>query len=306
VADSRSHTGSVSVAVHGEQWLTELANHGREPWTVKTYRDRLRWLSEWLTSLGLGVAEVTPGGVEQWLSDQRERGLAPKTRAANLSVVRGFFAWLHLCGYLDRDPLAGVGPIRVPRRLPRDLPVEEVLQVLAAARTPRERVIVELLYGSGVRLGELLSATVSGTTLAPAGGPTGGRILVRGKGGHERRPPLSRPAALAIRTWLPERMRLAAALPAPTDLLLLGRQGPLKRSRVRGILYAVAARTALDRRVYPHLLRVCFATHLLEGGADLRTVQELLGHANLATTQLYTAVADGRAVAEYGRTHPRA
>lgn len=300
---TRSH---ITVAIHGEEWLTELANRGLEAWTIKTYRDRLRWLGEWLASIGLHLGEVTRGAVQQWLSDQRERGLSAKTRAANLSVTRAFFAWLLDRGYVARDPVASVPSVRVPRRLPRVLQLEDALKVMAAAREPRERVVAELFYGSGIRLSELLSTTVAGTDLAPPGTTKGGRLLVRGKGGHERRPPISRPAADAIRVWLPERAEIVARLGKPTDALLVGRQGPLRRSRVRGIVYEIAGRTNIAKSVYPHLLRATFATHLLEGGADLRTVQELLGHANLATTQVYTHVADGRAMEEYRKCHPRA
>lgn len=302
MSETRSETRSVSIVVHGEEWLTELANHGREAWTIKTYRDRLRWLGEWLTSVELKATEVTRGSIEQWLSDQRERGLSSKSRAANLSVARNFFAWLSERGHVDRSPLVGVGSIKIPRRLPRILQPEDVLKVIAAARTSRELVVVELLYGSGIRLSELLSATVSGTDLSEEGG----RILVRGKGGHERRPPISRPAAAAIRAWLPERAVIASKFKRQSDALLVGRQGALKRSMVRNIVYQIAERTTIDKAVYPHLLRHCFATHLLEGGADVRTVQELLGHANLATTQIYTHVAEGRAIEEYKKAHPRA
>lgn len=291
---------TLSIPLHSEQWFTILANHGRQPGTIETYRHRMRWFADWLASTGIPAGAVTLGTVEQWISDQRARGLAAKTINSNVRVVRGWYRWLTEQEYLPRDPLLALKSIRLPRRVPRTLQVGDTLRVVQAARTPRERVVMELLYGSGLRLAELLGLRVGDVDLA------GPQVLLRGKGGHERYQPISATSVTAIRDWLPERAAIAARFRAPTEALLVGRQGPMRKSMARNVVYRVAARSGVDRHVWPHLLRHCFATHLLDGGADLRVVQELMGHASIATTQIYTHVSMERLRATYLVAHPRA
>ncbi len=256
-----------------------------------------------------------------------------------MSVLKGFFSWLaDEISAIPKNPLARFRRIKVPKLLPRFLEVDEARKLMEATRTPRERVILELLYGSGIRAAELLGLTVDALLL------DSGLVRIMGKGSKERLQPLSSFAVAALREWLPARAEalagaarvhaealrlktegksireIGAALgvsgptafkyvsrPAPkkTDALFPGRQGPLKKSMLRKIVTDVAGRTDVDRRVYPHLLRHSFATHLLNDGADLRSVQELLGHANLATTQIYTHVSRARLVDVYKRCHPR-
>jgi site-specific recombinase XerD len=331
----------LSLAVEGEKYLTELANLGRERSTLKTYRDRLRWFEEWLVAVEIGWAEVTRETVHQFLSDKREQGWDPRSLRAQVSVLKGFYGWLvDAVELLPKNPLASFKGMKVPKRLPRVLHETEAAKVTDAGRTPRERVILELLYGSGIRAGELLALKVEDLQLASA------EVMIMGKGDVERLQPISARAVAAIRDWLPERARIlaeplekhrqavalqaqgmsfraiAAAMgvsvpvafkyvkrPPPVGKvaeLLIGRQGPLKNSMLREILVEVAQRTDVDRRVYPHLFRHSFATHLLNGGADLRAVQELMGHANLGTTQIYTHVSRKRLREVYDRAHPRA
>ncbi len=319
-----------------ERWLDELLAHGRQPHTEATYRYRLRSFWNWLSSLGLGVEDLTRATIEQYLSDARVQGQDAATRRENLGVVRRFLAWLEETGLIDRNPARGVRTVKVPRRLPRVLSPEEVERLIEAASDLRERVVLELLYGSGLRLSELLALEVGDIDLARA------EAVIRGKGGHERLQPISAQAVEAIRAWLPERERLlgnprheeARQLAregmslgeiarrfsvsktvvwrwvrrpgrAPTDALIVGRQGPLRKSRVQDLVYQAASRAGLPKRVYPHLLRHSFATHLLERGADLRAVQELLGHASITTTQRYTHIARGRLREVYDRARLR-
>lgn len=331
----------LSLAVEGERYLTELANHGREESTLQTYRHRLRWFGAWLSSIGVELEAVTRDTLHQYLSDLRMQGWAAKSLRDQVAVLRGFYSWLaDEVGLIQKSPLARFRAIKVPKRLPRFLEEAEAAAIADAARTPRERVVLELLYGSGVRAAELLTLKLEDVHLDSL------QVLVMGKGEKERLQPISGRAAAAIRDWLPERARIlaepaekhemAARLqaeglsfraiaramgvsvpvaykyaqrrppPAAAPELLVGRQGAICGSTLRAIVAEVAARTTVDRRVYPHLLRHSFATHLLNGGANLREVQELLGHEHLSTTQAYTHVAKGRLVEAYRKAHPRA
>lgn len=290
----------LSLAVQSEEFLAELLNRGGQESTAKTYRDRLRYFADWLASTGLVLESVTRDTIQQYLSDLRVQGYSPKSMAHQVSVLRCFFSWLaEEKELLPKNPLARIKSPRVPRRLPRILDEASATKVLDAARTPREQVILELLYGSGVRSAELLGISLGDLFL------DGARVLVRGKGGDEGLQPISPQAVEAIRRYLPERAEAVARFREKTDALLVGRQGPLKKSMLRKIVGEVAARTDVDRAVYPHLLRHCFATHLLNSGADLRAVQELLRHKHIGTTQIYTHVSQQRLEGAYRAAHPR-
>lgn len=324
-----------------EEYLSELLNQGVSEATAKAYDDRLRYWKEWLSSTGLTLESVTRDTVQQYLSDMRIQKYAPKYISVRLSALKCFFSWLvHEKEILVKDPTARIRSVKVPRRLPRFLEESEAELVMNAAEPGRERVITELLYGSGFRSKELLGINLEDLNLA------GAEILVKRKGGDEALQPISVPAVRAIAAWLPERARIlseqstkraraaelrqaglsfrdiarelqvsipvafkyaSAAAPAREEAaLLIGRQGRLKKSQLRNIVADVASRTSIDKRVYPHLLRHSYATHLLNGNADLRAVQELLGHANLSTTQIYTHVSRKRLKEVYLMAHPRA
>jgi site-specific recombinase XerD len=315
----------LSIAVHGEQFLSEKANQGVTESTVKTYRDRLRWFGEWLASTGLRLEDVTRGVLQQWLSDHRARGASAKTRRDDQGVVKLFYDWLVTWDYIPKSPAAGLPSIKVTRNITVPLSEGQVAALRAAVQTPRERVMFEILFGSGLRLAELLGLRLKDVYLDRK------IFKVFGKGQKWRLQPMTDLAATAIRAWLPERdeilshqvkrhgaaaqfradgksfreiahllgvsvpvaFKWATTSPAPhkgLDSLLISREGPLGKSMAREILYGIAARTSIDRAVYPHLLRHSFATHVLEKGADLRVVQELLGHGSIATTQIYTHV----------------
>lgn len=291
-------SASLSVAIHGEQYLTELLNHGRQPSTIKTYRDRLKWFEEWRVSIGVPLSEITRDTVEQWISDMRTQGYSPKHVRENVGVLRWFFAWLEDREFLPRDPLRRMMPVKVPKRLPQILDVQVILALVAAASTTRERAIFELLYGAGLRRSELLGVDLEHLNLP------GLNILIRGKGDKERLQPITQAAAGAIEGYLAERG------PSPETALLLATGGTRKgkrlgRTGLTSIIKGVAIRAGIHRRVYAHLFRHCYATHLLAGGARLEEVQELMGHENISTTRIYTHLSTARLADVVKRAHPR-
>ena len=267
--------------------------------TLLAYGRDLADFTGWLAREGLALAGVRPSVVEAYLVACEASGLSKATRARRLSAVRQFFRFLHEEGdRADNPTLRLSGPGR-ERKLPGTLEVAEVEALIAAARaTPRDRArstcLLELLYATGMRVTELVSLPVS----AARGDPR--VILVRGKGGKERLVPLSPPAREALRDWLVARDAAEAASPAgaaSSRFLFPSRAaaGHLTRQGFFALLKELAAAAGLPPdRVAPHRLRHAFATHLLAGGADLRSIQTLLGHADLATTEIYTHVLDER------------
>ena len=284
-----------------ESFLLLLAAQ-RSPRTVDAYRRDLRALSGFRSG---PVAEATTADLEKWLASMRADGLAASTVARRLAAVRSYFRHQLLLGSRTDNPAAALRPPRRPRSLPRTLSPSETERLIEAAngtapRPMRDRALVELLYGAGLRVSEALGLQKASIDLDA-------RIVrVLGKGGKERIVPLGRPAADAVRRYL--------ALGRPhldrrhrPDLFLNARGGALTRAGAFLILRRLAERAGLEpERVHPHLLRHSFATHLLEGGADLRSVQEMLGHADLATTERYTHVSDRRRREAYFAAHPHA
>jgi integrase/recombinase XerD len=284
-----------------ESFLLLLAAQ-RSPRTVDAYRRDLRSLGE---HRGGPVGEATSAELESWIARMRADGLAPTTVARRAAAVRSFFRHQLLIGARADNPAAELSLPRRPRRLPRTLSPVETERLIEAAngvspRALRDRALVELLYGAGLRVSEAVGLRRAEIDLD-------GRIArVLGKGDKERIVPLGRPAAEALRRYL--------ALGRPhldrrhrPDLFLNARGGALTRAGVFLVLRRLAEKAGLDPlRVHPHLLRHSFATHLLEGGADLRSVQEMLGHADLSTTERYTHVSDRRRRETYFRAHPHA
>jgi integrase/recombinase XerD len=274
----------------------------RSPRTVDAYR---RDLTAFACFRGGPVADATVEELEGWLAGMRAAGLAASTIARRVSAVRAYFRHLILIGTKTANPAASVQLPRRPRTLPRALSPAETERLIDAAvgttpRALRDRALVELLYGAGLRVSEATGLEKGSIGLEE-------RIVrVLGKGGKERLVPLGRPAAEAVRRYL--------ALGRPhldrryrPELFLNARGGALTRAGVFLILRRLAERAGLEPgRVHPHLLRHSFATHLLEGGADLRSVQEMLGHADLGTTERYTHVSDRRRREVYFEAHPHA
>ena len=284
-----------------ERFLLLLAAR-RSPRTVDAYR---RDLTSFAASISGPVGAASKEDVEAWLAAMRAAGRAPSTIARRLAAVRAYLRHQTLVGLRDDNPAAAIAGPRRARTVPRTLSPAEVERLIDTAtgttpRAMRDRALVELLYGAGLRVSEAVGLVKAAVDLE-------GRIVrVVGKGGKERLVPLGRPAAEALRRYL--------ALGRPhldhrhrPDLFLNVRGGALTRSGAFLILRRLADRAGLEPgRVHPHLLRHSFATHLLEGGADLRSVQEMLGHADVATTERYTHVSDRHRRDAYFRAHPHA
>ena len=282
-----------------EAFLTLLATR-RAPKTVEAYRRDLTALSTWLDG---PIGRITTEQLEQYLAELRAAGRSPATIARRVAAIRSFFRHQTLLGARTDNPAAELDLPRRRRTLPRTLsPLEAERLVEAASGTSprdlRDRALVELLYGAGLRVSEAVGLDKSSVDLDAR--------LVRcvGKGSKERVVPIGRQAVQALRRYMSRGRPFLDARHRP-ELFLNAKGGGLTRAGAFLILRRLAAKAGLEpERVHPHLLRHSFATHLLEGGADLRSVQEMLGHADLATTELYTHVSDRRRRELYFQAHP--
>ena len=270
--------------------------------TVDAYRRDLHALG---AALGKPLAGASVDDLERCLAQLRADGLAGTTIARRTAAARSFYKHLQLIGRRDDNPAAAVALPRRARTLPKTLSPGEVERLIDAARgveprSLRDHALVELLYGAGLRVSEAVG-------LGRAGVDLDGRLVqVVGKGGKERVVPIGRPAVEALRRYLSRGRPYLDSRHRP-ELFLNARGGALTRAGAFLILRRLAGEAGIDpQRVHPHLLRHSFATHLLEGGADLRSVQEMLGHADLSTTELYTHVSDRRRRAVYFDAHPHA
>jgi site-specific recombinase XerD len=298
--------------------IDELVAHvglerGRRVHTVAAYRRDAEDVARRLAAQGLERPDgVGRDDLRAYLADLADEGYARATLARRTSVLRTWFGLLERRGLVTEDPAALLATPKQGRHLPRVLRADQVDALLAAPEGSdplalRDRALLELLYASGARVAEACGLTLDGLDLAQA------QVRLDGKGGRERIVPLGRPAVAALDAYLREgRPVLLAAAGGPrradrTDGVVLrgDRGGPLGTRDARTLVGRHAAAAGLGH-VTPHTLRHSFATHLLEGGADVRIVQELLGHASLATTQRYTHLSRGRLREVHARAHPRA
>lgn len=279
---------------------------GRSPHTVRAYAGDVKGLLEHAARLGAtDLGELDLGVLRSWLARQRSAGAARTTLARRASTARVFTAWAHRRGLISADPGLLLASPKGRRGLPDVLQPDEVVRLLeeVSGDLPgdlRDRAALELLYATGIRVGELCGLDVDDVDDA--------RRLVRvlGKGGKDRSVPYGAPAAAALDAWLVRgRPRWAVAGSGPA-LLLGARGGRVDPRTVRAVVHRRLGQVPGAPDLGPHGLRHSAATHLLEGGADLRSVQELLGHATLATTQIYTHVSVDRLRTSYDRAHPRA
>ncbi len=284
-----------------EGFLALLATR-RAPRTVDAYRRDLAHLARFLDA---SPATATTQDLERYLAELRAAGLTPSTIARRAAAVRSFFRHQQLLGTRVDNPGAELDLPRRRRKLPRTLSPGEAERLIDAAegaqpRDLRDRALVELLYGAGLRVTEAVSLDKGGIDL------DGRLVRCVGKGSKERIVPIGRPGAEALRRYL-ARGRPHLDRRHRPELFLNAHGGALTRAGAFLILRRLAAKAGLEPgRVHPHLLRHSFATHLLEGGADLRSVQEMLGHADLGTTELYTHVSDRRRRELYYQAHPHA
>ncbi len=292
--------------------------------TVSAYERDLRRYVAHLAGRGVGdPTHVTEADVADFLAGLRESGLAASSAARTLVAVRGFHRFLALEGETVGDPATNVAPPKPPSRLPKAISVQAVERLISAASvgdTPsalRDRALLELLYGVGARISEAVGLDVDDLDLerGPVGGPDAeaedrrrsGLVRLRGKGNKERIVPVGRYATSAVSAYLVRaRPALAAKGPGGPALFLGLRGARLSRQSAWAVIQHAADRADLRQHVSPHTLRHSFATHLLDGGADVRVVQELLGHASVTTTQIYTMVSVGRLREVYAEAHPRA
>ncbi|MBB2985225.1 tyrosine recombinase XerC [Terracoccus luteus] len=285
------------------------AERGRSPHTRRAYVSDARALLEHTADRGVaGLDDLTLGDLRGWLGDLADGGAARSTVARRAASARTFLGWAERTGRLAANPALRLVAPRRGRSLPGVLKEGEASELLDVAATRaddddpvhvRDRAVLELLYASGIRVGELVGLDVDDID------PAQDLVRVMGKGGKERVVPFGRPAARAVQEWLRVRPRLATAESGPA--LFLGRRGRRVDPRqVRSVVHALLAHVGDAPDIGPHGLRHSAATHLLDGGADLRMVQELLGHASLATTQIYTHVSVDRLRRSYEQAHPRA
>ncbi len=291
-----------------ERFASHLAGERRaSEHTRRAYLSDLSQYASWLAGHRLSVAEATPAAIRGFLAHAAGRA-GPVSLARKLSTLRSLYRYLVREGLAVANPARGVATPRRPRKLPTVLPEEEVAVLVEAPAdgTPlvlRDRAFLELMYASGLRVSELTALSLGDLDLGA------GMVRVMGKRRKERIVPVGRPACEALRRWLAARPTLAAGPEGPRGgqaLFLNHRGGRLTSRSVARLLEKWVLAAGLPRHVHPHVLRHCFATHLLGNGADLRGIQELLGHASLSTTQRYTQVDWKRLAAVYDQAHPRA
>jgi integrase/recombinase XerC len=280
--------------------------------TLTTYADALRRLQAQASEAGIELRKVETHHVRRWAARLHGQGLAPRSVAIALAAWRGLYRWWGRDGLVAFNPVDGVRAPKAARPLPKALPVDQA--VALADHTPgggdqvlrvRDRCIVELLYGCGLRVGELV-----GLDLGPGGSAAGwidradASAFVLGKGSKRRSVPVGGPALQALEAWLAQRGTVAKA--GEAALFVSTRGTRLTASQVRSRLKAIALSAGLPTTVHPHMLRHSFASHLLQSSGDLRAVQELLGHANIGTTQVYTRLDFQHLAKVYDAAHPRA
>ncbi|MGB9289904.1 MAG: tyrosine recombinase [Terracidiphilus sp.] len=303
-------------------YLRVLANErGASAHTLRAYQRELHDFAAWLTKhhSGLGVAQIEHTHIRAYLGSLYERGLSKPSAARALASIRSWFKWLAHMGHIQQNAASLVSTPRLPKHLPRVPSIEQLNRVVdsvnyeAATWPARDKAILEMLYGCGIRNAELVGLNLDDIHWANEA------ILVRGKGQKQRYVPLGDAAAQALRAYLSERSaRLDAAsehaaISTPALFLNLQLRGIAKGSQARlttrsigRIVKRIAILRGLSSEVHPHTLRHSFGTHLLEEGADLRAIQELLGHERLSTTQRYTQLTAAQLTEVYDRTHPRA
>jgi integrase/recombinase XerC len=282
------------------------------PRSVTMIRDALLRLQSSAAALPLPLQEVQPMHVRRWAAALRERQLSARSIAIHLSAWRGLYRWWGREGVVRLNPVEGVRAPKAPKPLPKALSVEQAVALASfepgqgdAVLHARDHCMVELLYGSGLRVAELVGLDQrAGAAAAGWIDAADASAQVLGKGSKRRAVPVGAAALAALRAWLSVRGQIAAA---EEPALFVSRRGTrLTASQVRSRLKSLAVQAGLPTHVHPHMLRHSFASHLLQSSGDLRAVQELLGHANISTTQVYTRLDFQHLAKVYDAAHPRA
>lgn len=297
---------------HVEAFLDYLRyEKNYSPHTLKSYGRDLEEFTRYLepgTAGKIALEALDHITIRDFLGHLVGKGNGKRSVARKLASLRSFFRFLHRRGELESNPAQLVATPRQPVRTPRFLTIRQIEELLSlpdlsSDRGQRDRAILEVLYGTGIRVGELVSLNLGSPALEEA------LLRVRGKGRKERLVPFGRPAAEALREYLPIRNRIVRAQRSTrlTEALFVNlRGGRLSARSVQRILEGYVQQCSVAIAVHPHLLRHTFATHLLNNGADLRSIQELLGHENLSSTQIYTHLSVDELVRIYRSAHPKA
>ncbi len=305
-------SGTTELPIDVEDLLTWLtAERGRAANTISAYRRDLRGYIAWLSTRERSLAEVTEADLIDYVMELRSRDLAPASVARSLVPVRSLHRFLAEEGRAPSDPGAQLELPRVPRGVPKALSEPEILRLLASPTgdeplARRDRAMLEVLYGTGLRVSELVGLSMGDLDLDDA------LIRAFGKGSRERIVPVGNHALRALVAWLgaggrPEVVPTQWARRGDADAVFLNaRGGRLTRQGAWDVLRRHGERVGLQGKLSPHVLRHSCATHMLDHGADIRAVQELLGHASISTTQLYTLVSKERLWEVYRSAHPRA
>jgi len=279
--------------------------------TLEAYRTDLQQFGVWLEEQGLSALEVTHTQLTDFIAQLgtgergKGRAVAPATVQRKVACLRSFYRHLRLEGTIEHDPAAELHGPRKSQRLPQVLSREEVARLLGGPKgtTPRalrDRALLELMYACGLRVSEAVGLELADVDLEE------GMLRARGKGSKERIVPVGREAVAAVRAWLQRGRPVLVGLTPEPHLFVNQRGQGLTRQGLYKIVQRHARAAGLEGRMSPHTLRHSFATHLLAGGCDLRSLQEMLGHADLATTQLYTQLSAERLKDAYFSAHPRA
>ena len=300
-----AQTRRTIVELATDDFLRHLRERNASPHTIKAYTGDLDAFSAYIGTRDLKAIDHI--AIRGFLSHLYEKGLSKTSVARALAAVRSLYRWLAQEGVVEQNPAKLVSTPRLAKKLPRVPTIEEVNSVLdgkmpeVASFPERDRLLLELLYGCGIRNSELVGINLDDIRLSNEA------ILIRGKGKKERYVPFGGSARDAFAHYLPWRQQLLATLKKSTPALLLNQRGGRLTTRSVGrIVKRIAVAMGLSPDVHPHTLRHAFGTHMLEEGADLRAIQELLGHERLATTQRYTQLSVKHMMSVYDQTHPRA
>ncbi len=303
----------LSFHLYDEKFLVYLkVSKNHSPQTIRAYGETLALFRAFLCrEQGLAedgnpdVAAVDELVIRHFVAELQRGGLSKTSLNRHLSALRAFYRYLMTEGCMDQNPARGVASLKRDQALPHFLYYREMEALLAAPDTSkllgqRDRAILEIAYGGGLRVSELVGANVGDVDVNI------GFIRVMGKGKKERLVPMAQPALQALNDYLRKRAGAGFSIAKDSPLFLNHRGGRLSDRSVRDILNKYVQQAAIAQKISPHVLRHSFATHLLEAGADLRSVQEFLGHASLSTTQIYTHVTKSRMKKVYNSSHPRA
>jgi len=278
---------------------------GASPHTLAAYRRDLAGFTAFLSRRGRAVGAARLGDLSEYLDELRRRGLGARSAARHLSAVRGLYRFLLAAGAIRRDPTEHLESPRPPRRLPRTLSIEDAAALvespdLSAPEGLRDRAMLELLYASGLRASECLALRLEDLNIAA------GYVMATGKGNRQRLVPVGAQALKWVERYALT-SRPAFVKRGDSGALFVNRYGrPLSRQALWMVIKRAGRRAGVRSTVSPHTLRHSFASHLLERGADLRSVQAMLGHADIATTQIYTHLPSSAVRAMYRKFHPRA